>query len=692
MRFSYRSVPIALLILGLVSFGVFIPWLGFYWDDWAQLFAGHVMGTGSFWAYFASDRPFSAWTHVVFFPLMGTSSTAWHLLTLILRVLTAIAAWWTFSGVWSRHKWQVAAASLVFLVYPVFTQQSISVAYHQHLTQYALYFGSLGCMVWAYRYWRVQESDGAEPKPSTRQRSTVKLWLLVSLGLIMQVLHLAVTEFFTASEFLRPVLLWLLFGALNIQESWRMRIWRVVCAWSPYLVVLSLFVIWRLFILELPGGDPNTPRLLHQVVTHPIPALKQLISFAFWDSMYTLVANWSAVFQLTLQQTTQPVYLMTWIAGLVVGGAAAYYLARLGEGSLEEKEKHIWIRQAAVVGALALLLGPVPVWLLGGFILNDPDPYHADRYALAAMPGAALVVTAFGEWLGKGRLQKGVLLGLVIGLAVGFHLRTANAYRWLWIEQQRFYWQLSWRAPALQPGTALITEDILFPFQGNFATASAVNLLYPQTSLPDRVDYWVFALRPRLETTTLEEGDRHFNTQMRTMHFTGKTPQSLLLANGGAFQGCLWVLRAEDRDNPHLSRLVKDWLPASNLNQIKAQGDLPGFPPVEIFGNEPQREWCYFFQKAELARQLENWTTVVDLGDQARALGYTPKRTSSNSPREWLPFIEGYLRSGRLQDGLDLAQQAVEQDGRYRVMFCPLWRNLRLLSPAEWSCGDYKNP
>ena len=75
------------------------------------------------------------------------------------------------------------------------------------------------------------------------------------------------------------------------------------------------------------------------------------------------------------------------------------------------------------------------------------------------MFGAALLFTAAVEWIGKKQLQKAALLAVLIGLAAGFHLRTANEYRWMWVYQTRFYWQLSWRAPAIQPETAIVAED-----------------------------------------------------------------------------------------------------------------------------------------------------------------------------------------------------------------------------------------
>ena len=40
-----------------------------------------------------------------------------------------------------------------------------------------------------------------------------------------------------------------------------------------------------------------------------------------------------------------------------------------------------------------------------------------------------------------------------------------------------------------------------------------------------------------------------------------------------------------------------------------------------MFGSEPPHLWCYYFEKADLARQLQDWQSVLQLEKQARARG-----------------------------------------------------------------------
>lgn len=57
---SLRSdwvVPVFLLLIAIVTFGLFVSSLGLYWDDWAKLLVGRLYGLDRYTAYYAEDRP-----------------------------------------------------------------------------------------------------------------------------------------------------------------------------------------------------------------------------------------------------------------------------------------------------------------------------------------------------------------------------------------------------------------------------------------------------------------------------------------------------------------------------------------------------------------------------------------------------------------------------------------------------------
>ncbi len=93
---------------------------------------------------------------------------------------------------------------------------------------------------------------------------------------------------------------------------------------------------------------------------------------------------------------------------------------------------------------------------------------------------------------------------------------------------------------------------------------------------------------------------------------------------------------------------------------------------------EPEHTWCYYFEKAELARQQGDWNRILALIDEARSLGYHPE-----DPFEWLAYIEAQARTGDIQAGIRTSEEAYRQETRLRKGLCELWRRVQTASPAD---------
>ena len=75
----------------------------------------------------------------------------------------------------------------------------------------------------------------------------------------------------------------------------------------------------------------------------------------------------------------------------------------------------------------------------------------------------------------------------------------------------------------------------------------------------------------------------------------------------------------------------------SNVGLIDTTGERANTSTV-IFGPEPAHDWCYYYQKIDLARQKLDWQAAADLADDALSLGLEPADAS-----EWLPLLEAYI-------------------------------------------------
>ncbi len=653
VQFSVKSVPLALLALCSAAFGLLIPWLGYYWDDWAKILVARLWGLNGYWAYYAEDRPLSAWTHILFTPILGYRPFAWQLFSLLLTWLSAWGVWWALTRLWPAARRRAVFAALLFAVYPVFTLRSAAVTFHQQWLQYALYLFSLGAMLQSLRAPR-------------------RFWLWTGLALAAMALQLSVTEYFAPLELLRPLLLWFILGQQPV--SFRRRLLRSLRLWAPYLLLTLMYLIWRLFFIRLSGADPYRAETLYSFLAAPLDTLLNLARIVAQDSLYVLVTVWTQVFSIGRLTGITPFNLAAVAIAALVGLGVALFLTRLSlPGEQAEAEQRTGIAQAAVLGLAALLLGMLPAWITGREIVFD---FHSNRYAMPAMFGAALLIAAGLEWLITRPERRAVALAVLVGVAVNVHLRTLNEDRWLWQEQTRVFWQLSWRAPYLQPGTAVLSEKEPFPNQGLFSTSAALNQLYPQPKGEQTLAYWWYTLLPRYANNIPDPLEIGFHTQFRSLVFEGGTPASLMVAYDLARGSCLRVLGPDDAADPYLPDVVRAMLPLSNLGAIRAAAPTGGYPPVEMFGREPAHDWCYLYEKADLARQMGDWEAAAALGGEALAQGYAPSTGGSNAPAEWLPFVEAYARTGQIEQARDLTRQVMERDERYAPLFCQVWQRV----------------
>ena len=76
---------------------------------------------------------------------------------------------------------------------------------------------------------------------------------------------------------------------------------------------------------------------------------------------------------------------------------------------------------------------------------------------------------------------------------------------------------------------------------------------------------------------------------------------------------CLWVLDNKRGEFPtNADELLISSIVYSDTDNLIGK-KTPDIPPREIFGSEPAHGWCYYFQKASLARQLKDWSKLRKL-------------------------------------------------------------------------------
>ncbi len=136
---------------------------------------------------------------------------------------------------------------------------------------------------------------------------------------------------------------------------------------------------------------------------------------------------------------------------------------------------------------------------------------------------------------------------------------------------------------------------------------------------------------------------------------------------------CLKVLDyTADSLYPNKPDIIAQALPLSRLELI--QSGSPSSPVMPaLFGPEPAHSWCYYFEKIELAVQLQQWDRAAQLADAA--LQTKPEINHGNAT-EMLPLITAYAQAGRFDRAVELSLQTGKLNDKLSYAVCDLWYRL----------------
>jgi hypothetical protein len=635
-RFGRRSVYLALFLLCLAAYGPFLPRLGFYWDDWPWVWLSHLKGPAGMLAIDRLHRPLAGELLWLGSLLAGTSALRWQVLNLLYRWLGAAALFWALRQVWPRQVERAAWAACLFLVYPGFKQQFVAVNSSRHLLPLALFFLSLGLMAWAAR-------DRRRRRP------------LTVLGLALSLLTMLSTDYYFGLELIRPAVLWL---ALEQSEGgMRLRLKSTLRGWAPYLLLAGLVYTARYFYLRnnlYPLGGPG-------VIAAASPeGLITLGMTIVRDALLASLEAWRAVLAVPISDGRRVLAYYALLAGGVAIAMALYFLL------LERRRPQpvLW-RQLVGLGLCGLLLGSLP-FLAAKLKMGLAFP--ADRTTLAMAFGASLLLTGLVDGLARRRTARVLLISALIGLGAGFHFRNGLDFYRDWIYQRDFFRQLAWRMPGIEPGTALLTVESRKLFSTDNSWTAPLNWLYAPESASGDLPLMMFYLDLRLKTKVPAlDGGLPISTSYASRDFDGSTDDALVLYYDPP--ACLRLLHPDyDRRNPQLSRLLVQALELSDLSRVSTAPAASETALGELFGPQPEPGWCYYFEKADLARQQGDWRGVAEIGEQALLLADGPRH-----PAELAPFIQGYAHLGEWERAGALTLQALRQDAEMAPMLCALW-------------------
>ena len=286
------------------------------------------------------------------------------------------------------------------------------------------------------------------------------------------------------------------------------------------------------------------------------------------------------------------------------------------------------------------------------------------------MFGSSLLIIGLINLIIKRNFSKILILSSIIGLAVGFHSLNAFSYQNDWNYQVDFFQQLTTRVPGLKPNTAILTHQLRETRSTDNSLTAPLNWIYAPTyksgNLPLAMYY--IELRFGRDPISLDENSS-ITREYLFYDFRSSTQQTLLVYHQPP--ECLRIL---DDDlahkyliSPYLYQ-VGEALPFSNPERIILNPESPVslFDPLSKY---PQpANWCYYFEKAALARQREDWDQITQIGEIALSQ-FDP----TDYPSEYIPFIEGYAHTNQWTRAKSLTYTALETNTNILPMLCDAW-------------------
>ncbi len=654
-KIKKRFTPLVLALVVLLSYGVLAFQQGYYWDDWAFSWTRSHLGFQGLINQFSVNRPLRAYWEALLTPLAGVSPQAWQLYHLLLRWATSLAVWKLLSTLWAEKKWQNALTALFFAVYPGFTQSPLAVTYQYFWSWLFLFLLSQILMLQALR------------SPAYRR-------LKFGVSLLFAGLALFGLEYLFGLELLRFFLLWFALSPRIVERKERLK--KALLFYAPYFVLLTIYLFWRIFLYKNTIYVVETASFSWKGLWIQLTRTLPLVSLRAWLRVL------SQPFALEDGLSPRLALVMGAVLLSLTGLLASYLKLLVTRGATSSSQKKAWDGEWLFLSIAALISAGIPFYAANFPVkLSFPE----DRFTFSFILGVSLLLTWFFSLI-RNETQRFTLAALAVALAVTAQIYNSDVYRREWRLQRLFARQLFWRAPQIAPKTLVLSEDTgFFPHNDDEAFGFLLNWAYNPQQTDRELDYDFFYLSARLggDLPSLQVNQPIFKDHYSAV-FHGTTDRILLLLYSPP--SCLRIIDpVYDREIPLapyavdapatgtlvLPRNLASAVSLSNPQTLISKKNAEFSPPTWLFGEEPERNWCYFFEKADLARQYGDWEKVAKLGDQAFAFPYAPTDVA-----EYAPFIEAYARLGRDDDARKLTEIAADKAPILKPMLCSLWTRL----------------
>jgi hypothetical protein len=612
-----------------------------------MLWSGQARGAGSIIPLFSTDRPFMGVVYSYVYRLLGDGVFNWHWYALLWRFIGGLAFFWILRLIWPKHKYITTLMAVLFIIYPGFLSQPNANTKQNHLYGFGTALLSIAFMLQALK------------------TSALK-WKITFgiLSLLLTANYLFIYEYMIGFEGTRLLLLGYTLFQSGYRE-FRSLARETLKRFLPYVIVTSGFLYWRIFIFEGARNATDASKLAGSYFSNFRYMSVRLILETARDFLDTSIFAWFVQpYQLFSSATYSSFANAILIAAIVVALVLLYtFLFKKWWGTdYNEAETPQLIKEFIWIGAFVIVCAILPV-IFSERQVDLNDSYKS--YGLHPISGVVLFV--FGIVLMFQTNFRRLILIALIGVSVSTQVLNANYWIQYWEYHREAWWQMTWRAPDIKDDTLVIAN---FPdgyrVQQDYEVWGPLNLIYnPEPAEAPAIQAEVLTQETAFRVL---RGDV-LNNRVRDIKMH-RDFNNLLLISLPSSLSCIHVIDGSlpvYSENESLS--VQQIGKYSHIDRITPAGVSP-IPPLSIFGSEPEHDWCYYYQKASLSRQIGDWEEVGRLYDQVRDL-----KLETNDASEKIPFFEGLVNIGRYDDARSLYNKEIKGRAQMRFPLCNFLMN-----------------
>ena len=633
-----KTKNILLIIAAIVIVGclLYIPGLtklGLYRDDWNNFYNLTVRGPEKLIEAYQADRPADGYLITLLYRLFGVNIRAYFIWNLCCRIFGSVFLALSLLVIWPRTPKMAALAGLLAVVFPGFLQQIDGIAYIPHQTAMLCFLISLWLTALA-----------CEPGQ--------KDWnvLYTFLSMIFAFAYMMLMEYYVGMEIYRIGLIYM----MNREKAGKGKpgsFFQSLLSYIPYLIPVAGFLVWRVFFYqpERAGTDFMT-EIIRPILAHPRHELIDLVVRTL-KSVWKLFAGvWTIPAYNLINGLSMKAFMNTFIPAFIIFAVGQVFLFLMHRRKTDESvadaknESAQWLWYGLICGAVAVL----PLIIAGRDINFSAS---LDRFSWPGMIGAILFLAGLLGSLRDRSLRNALTMAAIL-LSVFVQCQNQVNYINQWKSTRDYWQQLMWRAPGIKEGTTIVSGGSLLVEEDYDVFAPASMIYYPNE--PD----WAPVGAEVLNTNTIRDVilQRNSSREVREI-YVEKNYDKLLAISKPSETGCLRVINGE---NPIYSGV--DWtkIPEigsySKLSQIITDPEKPASLPF-FLSEELEHNWCYYYEKMELALQMNDAEGAAALADNAKE-----QNLKAGDSVEWIPVIEAYAQTGRMAEAMEIVEQLREDE------------------------------